>query len=254
MIDVLMFTIRHKNVQTVLKRFLLITVIALLIILLSFLPRADQMEAGSLSLIFQMHLMMLQAVTIFLTHAVWTKSLREPLADGRLAALLLMPLSRTQVGLGIYLTGAVLGLGTWLVSVGVYAAALAIYSGITGLQLIAVGTAWRLIIGQLLALLTLISLQFVLAAEMHFKQSWLMFGVVVPFIFLALGMMSQVFEPLSWLKYLTPVTLTAGTSVLSDWPGTGRTVVQLIISFYLIMRSRKQFARRNIRPALAEST
>lgn len=254
MIDVLTYTFSHTEVRAAWRRFLLGFGIVPVILLGTALFRTESLQAGVFPLIFQMHLLLLQMITVLMTHRIWTVALREPMEDGRIAGLLLLPLSRTQTALGILITGLMIGIGTWLAAVLVYSAVLAVYGLYSGAALVPLGLVVRLVIGQLAALLTLLCLQYALAAETAYKPSWQLFGVLIPFIFLVLAMISQVFQPLAWLRFFTPVTLTAGRSVLGARPGTVRIAIQLLAALNLILRARKQFARRDIRPVLAETS
>lgn len=253
MIDVLTYTLSHTKVRAAWRRFLAGFAIVLVILLGTALFRTESLQEDVFALVFQMHLLLLQMMTVLMTHRIWTLALREPMEDGRIAGLLLLPLSRTQTAIGILITGLLIGIGTWLAAVLVYSLALALYTLFAGVTIVPLVLGIRLVTGQLAALLTLLCLQYALAAETAYKPSWQLFGVLIPFIFLVLAMISQVFAPLAWLRFFTPVTLTAGRSVLEAWPGTARTVIQLLAALNLILRARKQFARRDIRPVLAES-
>ena len=254
MFTILKYTLQQRRVRQGFKGQLFILLAAAVGLGANLLRSPEVVVEGAHAYVFQAMLLIVQLVVLAVTHMVWTKSLREPLVNGRMAAVMLLPVSRTQVALGTFMGGLILGFASWFAMVAVALLIPVVYAWVTSTALVPLGFALRIVWGQSLALLTLLCLQFALAAELSYKASWRLLGHLVPMAFVALALVSQLFSPLRWLRFFTPVTLTAGEGILTEFPTVTRTVVQLLLALYLVFRARKRFARRNIRPVLDETT
>lgn len=171
---------------------------------------------------------------------MFSRLYQRPSHDQRMASLLLLPFSRTDVSLGTFIAATLMPSIAYLVT-------LTLLLTIAGILLTTISIVTLLLIGlgALTAWVTLLALQFYLHMRLERVLRASVMGHLIPIIFIIMAYLASIPGRES-LRLMTPLTLTLPHQSHSSLPGIGRYAIQVLLAIILIYQGVRRFARKDL--------